>query len=241
MNKDTFWFPHDFEPTSDPKIAALIGQYGAAGYGFYWRIVEMMHSNTTHCIPEKQYIYLAIAKQMQADAKQIEAFINDCIDVFELFYRQDGCISCDRVLRNLNARMEISEKRKAAGSKGGTAKAKQNVAKAKQNVAKRSTGQNNTGKEKKENILLEKESKGDSEKDFENEVMAYLQKYPKPMLEKFILYWSERDGRGKMKWQLQKTWETGKRLATWHGNGFDKSAETESQKPKILPHWERPL
>ena len=85
MAKDTFWFPHDYEPTSDPKMQALVGQYKAEGYGLYWRIVEMLHSDERHKLPHKKYIFLAIAKQMQANADYIEEFVNDCISVFELF------------------------------------------------------------------------------------------------------------------------------------------------------------
>jgi len=37
--KKTFYFSHDFEPTSDPKIQALISEYGGLGYGIWWRII----------------------------------------------------------------------------------------------------------------------------------------------------------------------------------------------------------
>ena len=33
--KKTFYFSHDFEPTSDPKIQALISEYGGLGYGSF--------------------------------------------------------------------------------------------------------------------------------------------------------------------------------------------------------------
>ena len=41
--KETFYFQHDYEPTSDPKMQALVGEYGAAGYGVSWSIIEMLH------------------------------------------------------------------------------------------------------------------------------------------------------------------------------------------------------
>jgi hypothetical protein len=39
--------------------------------------------------------------------------------------------------------------------------------------------------------------------------------YDSKMLNDFYNHWSEKDANGKMKFQLEKTWETNKRLSTW--------------------------
>ena len=39
----------------------------------------------------------------------------------------------------------------------------------------------------------------------------------------FFSYWSELDTKGKMKFQLGRTWETKKRLATWANNNFNQN------------------
>ena len=88
--KEVYYFQHDYNPTSDPKIVCLLGEYGGLGYGVYWRIVEMLHQENEHKLPLKQYIYVAIAKQMLTDAKQIEAIIKNCVEVFELFQCDDS-------------------------------------------------------------------------------------------------------------------------------------------------------
>jgi hypothetical protein len=51
---------------------------------------------------------------------------------------------------------------------------------------------------------------------FWNDILAYQKKYPIKMLERFFNWWSEKtlDGK-KMKWEREKTFEIGKRLATW--------------------------
>ena len=84
MAKETYYFPHDYEPTSDPKIQAMLGQYGATGYGLYWRIIEMLHSDNTHQLPTKKFLILAIAKQMNSSTDFILQFIDDCVNIFEL-------------------------------------------------------------------------------------------------------------------------------------------------------------
>lgn len=59
----------------------------------------------------------------------------------------------------------------------------------------------------------------DRELVFKNEIAKYQDKYSADMLGSFFRYWSEfsQDGK-KMKWEKEKTWETGKRLATWYSN-----------------------
>lgn len=135
--KDTFYFSHDYEPTSDPKIQALLGEHGAVGYGIYWRIIEMLHSDCNHKLPFKKYLFLAIAKQMLTSAEQIEAIIQQSINVYELFNSDAEYFWSNRVLRNFERRAELSEKRSVAGKAGAIAK---------QNQANTSKGKKRKGK-----------------------------------------------------------------------------------------------
>ena len=122
MKKESFYFPHDYEPTSDPKIQALLGEYGGMGYGVFWRIVEMLHSASDHKIPIKDYIVVAIAKQMLSNSKQIQEIIEISINTCELFISDGKFLWSSRVNNNISIRQEISEKRALAGRKGGIAK-----------------------------------------------------------------------------------------------------------------------
>jgi hypothetical protein len=129
MAKDTFYFSHDYDPLGDPKIQAMTGDYGAIGYGIFWRIVEMLHTDALHKLPFKKYIYSAIAKQMSTNVQQssnkilhvelsveqTEIFIQDCIKEYELFSCDDNFFWSDRALRNIEKKEEISEIRSKAG------------------------------------------------------------------------------------------------------------------------------
>lgn len=56
------------------------------------------------------------------------------------------------------------------------------------------------------------------QKDFYDTLLPYIGKYPKEMLRKFYNHWSELNKpRTKMRYEMEKTWEVGKRLATWAG------------------------
>jgi len=122
MSKESFYFQHDYDPTGDPKMQALVGEFGAVGYGIYWRIVEMLHTDETHKLPLKPYIYIAIAKQMSTDVKQTETIVMRSIEIFELFISDGETFWSDRVFRNFAKREEISKKRSKAGKEGAEAK-----------------------------------------------------------------------------------------------------------------------
>jgi hypothetical protein len=117
MKKDTFYFSHDYEPTADPKIQAMLGEFGAVGYGLYWRIVEMLHSDADHKLAKKQYIYIALSKQMSTSVEHVSAFVDKCVSVFELFVEDENFFWSERVLRNIEKRENISKKRSFAGKK----------------------------------------------------------------------------------------------------------------------------
>jgi len=140
--KETFYFPHDFEPTSDPKMTAMIGNLGGLGYGVFWRVIEMLHSSESHRLPCKQYIYEAIAKQMLANAEQIQAMLICFAKDYELLSTDGEFFWSERVFRNFEKRESISEKRREAGKKG--AIAKQNLA----NASKVKESKINKNKEK---------------------------------------------------------------------------------------------
>ena len=51
---------------------------------------------------------------------------------------------------------------------------------------------------------------------FKSEVFEFSEKYPETMLNKFCNYWTELNKSGtKMRFELQQTFEIGKRLGTW--------------------------
>lgn len=54
------------------------------------------------------------------------------------------------------------------------------------------------------------------ENNFYNEVAQFVGKYNREMLRAFFDYWSEPNKqKNKMRFELQKTWDTGRRLSTW--------------------------
>lgn len=132
--KDVYYFSHDYNPTSDPKMLAFVGEFGAIGYGVYWRIVEMLHESKEHVLPLKKYIYSAIAKQMLIDVEQVLNVVEGCINDYELFETDDEYFWCNRVLRNVEKRIELIAKKVKAGE--ASAKKRQEKKEAEENATR---------------------------------------------------------------------------------------------------------
>ena len=183
--KDTYYFSHDYNPTSDPKIQALIGEHGAVGYGLYWRIVEMLHEEGTHKLPCKKYIYLALAKQMSTSVEQVEIIVKCCIELCELFVSDNELFWSERVLRNIEKRTEISNKRSEAGKKSAE------LRKISTNVEQVSTSvQQNPTKERKV-----KENKVNENKEKNNKADAWILKVDDKFKDTVSMYLDYRKGR----------------------------------------------
>ena len=68
-----------------------------------------------------------------------------------------------------------------------------------------------------------KKSISDLEKEFYDMLLPFVEKFGKEMCRKFFNHWSEPNkSKTKLKWQMEKTWDTQKRLLKWESNGFDK-------------------
>lgn len=73
------------------------------------------------------------------------------------------------------------------------------------------------------------------EKDFIEQLKPYEGKYDTVMIRDFFLYWTEPNKtKTKMLFEMQKTWDTGKRLARWASNDFNGEKKSASNNRKSL-------
>lgn len=86
--------------------------------------------------------------------------------------------------------------------------------------------------DKKEKIKKRKSFKEFTEQDFKEELKLHSEKYSKEMLKDFFIYWTEPNEKGKMKFQLQKTWSTAGRLSTWSRNDFNGNSGSKQKETK---------
>ena len=76
----------------------------------------------------------------------------------------------------------------------------------------------------------------DRKKKFKIEVCLFARDYDIEMLKSFYEYWTETSKSGKkMKFEMEKTWETSKRLARWAKNNSSYGNRTYSQQRTDSP------
>lgn len=154
--KEAYYFSHDSNARHDPKMTAMRGAYGAEGYGWFWMLIEMMMEASDYKLDmHSKYTFNAFALQLQAEPMQIEKFVLDCINEFDLFASDGQFFWSESLLRRMKKRKTISQKRQEAAKKRWEdANASKKDANAMQNDAKESKGKEieSKGKEKKEEI-----------------------------------------------------------------------------------------
>ena len=118
MNKNTNYFPHDYHAHQDPKCSALINDFGFAGYGLYWSIVEILHEQGGQ-IKKFPKLIEGLAFQLKVDKdymlKLIEALLHD----YKLLEQNENCIWSERVIRNIEERNKKYLAKMEAGRIGG--------------------------------------------------------------------------------------------------------------------------
>jgi hypothetical protein len=116
MGQETFYFSHDYNPSGDAKMFMLLNKYGATGYGVYWRIVEMLHSEEAHKLPLKKYIFTSLSQQLKVSEDDLMEMVDYAIKECELFiYDNEEYFYSERVNRNIAKRKEEHEKKSKAG------------------------------------------------------------------------------------------------------------------------------
>ena len=91
------------------------------------------------------------------------------------------------------------------------------------------------GEEKKEGSQGSLLSLQTRAKNFYDSLVPFLESYPKAMIRSFYDYWSEPNkSKTKMRFELEKTWETSRRLSTWaHREGFNRGSNNNNEPGKV--------
>ena len=165
----------------------------------------------------------------------VRAMCNYCFNGKSPQFTDDAdCVIWELLLPILERSVSISSIRSYAGRKGkGVARNSGNqfARKSIQNQNKSMQNQNGIGKgkgigeENKESAIAPKKkfslpSLEERQKSFAETIRPYVEQYGETMCNDFFAYWSEPNRKGdKMRFELEKTWEVIRRLATWKRRG----------------------
>lgn len=105
--KDTFYFQHDYSARNDPKLQDVLIEYGVAGIGIFWCVIEQIYEQGGK-LPYRACKSIAFA--LHVDCNIVKSIVDD----FDLFQNDGTFFWSSSVLARLKRRKEISERRKKA-------------------------------------------------------------------------------------------------------------------------------
>jgi hypothetical protein len=152
MDKETYYFSHDYNTREDEKIKELIYLNGMTGYGIYWAIIETLYQNANALRTN----YARIAFDLHLTTHTI---VESVITEFELFNFSENkeYFYSNSVERRLDKRSEKSKKARESA----LIRWNKNTddANALQTESDSNAIKESKVKESKVNILLKKETK----------------------------------------------------------------------------------
>lgn len=117
------FFSHDAMAHADPKIRALVFNYGWKGYGYYWRINEELRMQPDYRINIQQPAFydnlaamLSSNKDVEVSSNYVQTYLQDCITKFHLYEEKDGFFWSNSLIRRMR-RMDATREGKSRGGK----------------------------------------------------------------------------------------------------------------------------
>ena len=220
MEKEAFYFPHFCNARHDRKIRRLRKELGTEGYGIYFMLLETLREQHDLMYPLEDLDLLAEEFGV-SEAKVRVAICN--YGLFEIDEEQK--FFSPKMLVYLEPYFKMKEQRKIAGQKSADKrKSLEILTTVQQPFNDRST------KESKVNESKEKESKVNEIK-VEYSLDEMLSPYIADLgieYNNFYSYWSEKNNKGKERWQVEKFFDISRRINTWltNANKFNNNGNT---------------
>ncbi|MFZ4103755.1 MAG: Lin1244/Lin1753 domain-containing protein [Sediminibacterium sp.] len=210
MKSSTYYFSHDYNAANDTKILFLRHQLGMEGYGIYWYLIEQL-ANAGGKLPLELIPVLA----MQMHCTDVK--VNGVLMNFDLFTIESGEFWSHRLQEHLELRLKLSQSGKSGANNrwknGGAIGGAIGEGNAKERKGKEIKGNINLI----EDIQTFKSELGD---EYDN----------------FVMYWTEPNKNGKLRYELEKFFDIKRRVNTWlqnknkYGNSKDTDATASSRK-----------
>ena len=220
MEKEAFYFPHFCNARHDRKIRRLRKELGTEGYGIYFMLLETLREQQDLMYPLDDLDLLAEEFGV-SEAKVRVAICN--YGLFEIDEEQK--FFSPKMLVYLEPYFKMKEQRKVAGQKSADKRRGIEISTTvQQPFNDRST------KESKVKESKEKESKVNEIKE-DYSLVEMLSPYIADLgieYTNFYSYWSEKNNKGKERWQVEKFFDISRRINTWltNANKFSNNENT---------------
>ena len=94
----------------DEKIVGMRADYGFESYGLWWFIIERMRKEQDFKLDYNKKMFRSI-KVLTGTTIDVEKFINDCINEYELFVLEEDKFYSRSFLNRMNLMIEKQQKR----------------------------------------------------------------------------------------------------------------------------------
>ena len=131
--KETFYFSHDYNASSDIRMRSLVLRGGAAALGLYWYLIEHLYSCSEHRLKNDDELVNVLCADLNfsGDNELIDSpiqrgkvlrLISNMIEI-GLLEECEGYLRSESVDRRLEERSQRKEAMKELGRRGGLSKA----------------------------------------------------------------------------------------------------------------------
>tara|TARA_Y100001963_G_scaffold100401_1_gene138205 strand:+ start:952 stop:1824 length:873 start_codon:yes stop_codon:yes gene_type:complete len=217
--KDAYYFSHDSNARNDQRLMKLRMKYGPEGYGIYFMIIEILRDT------ENYTLHIDDIESICFDLRAEKEKVLDILKNYNLFVFDGDFFYSKSLSRRMEKLDKIKEKRRESGKLGGKAKANIKQVPSKSLASAKQVKESKVKKSKVKKSKVEYNMEG-----FKNQVFEYQSQYDKDMLEEFIEYWTEPNkSQTKMRYEQEKTWDTGRRLRRWSNTNFNKNISPSSK------------
>lgn len=188
--------------------------------------------------------------------KHFWAYVNDENPILDDKYLKMAFLPIKSALqRDLKHWESVKERRSESGRIGGL-KSGESRSKSKQNEANEANASSTKQNEANEAVIVivnDSVNVNDNKreynanklaarsKEFEKSLIPFVGTYKKEMIRKFADYWTEPNrSKTKMKFELEKTWDTAKRLKKWADNEIEFNKKPNNGQPTESAPYHKP-
>ena len=227
MEKEAYYFPHFCNARHDRKIRRLRKELGVEGYGIYFMLLETLREQQDLMYPLEDLDLLA--EEFGVSEAKIQVTVSK-YDLFEIDESQK--FFSPKMLVYLEPYFRMKEQRREAGIRSAE----------KRKLNDRSTTvEQRKEKESKVNEIKEKESKVS----FSEMLSPYLLELSDEY-DNFYSYWTEKNNKGKERWENEKYFDISRRIKTWmtnstkfknNGTNNEQKLGTSAARMEALRNW----
>jgi hypothetical protein len=214
------------------KMFYIEETYGNDGFSTFIKILRELAKTDFHYLDlSKKTTLMFLSAKCKISTKTLESIINDLVDLDKFdknLWIENKVIWCQDFIDSIQD--AYNKRKNKCITYDGLLQhlCSLGVRKLGKSISQVGVKPQTIVKETKKDKTIE-----DKQSEFLNSLQPFLVEYDKNMLNDFYLYWTEKKPKGrKMRWEMEKTFDVGRRLQRWNKNNFNKRQITSYPEKK---------